>query len=106
MIEWRGQQVKDKIIKATKKGIDSVLDDSVRLAKNLVHTRFFFLQGSIQMRPAKQIGDQIFGRFGSWSMDYAIYQELEKFKGSKPYLRPSADIYFPKLKKRIRGYMR
>lgn len=103
--EWRGKQVKAKVIRATKKGIDSVTTDCVKMAKGLVHVRFSILQGSIEMRPAKQIGNKIYGLFGSWSVRYAIYQELEIFRGSKPYLRPAADAYFPQLRKRIKGYL-
>lgn len=114
MLDWRGEEVSRKIIAATKWGIDKVLSECVVQAKkNWIRAprgtppgppggfptvRTSALQGSIEMRPARETSDAIIGLWGSFDIDYAIYVETGTGKmGARPYLRPAADQHYPKL---------
>jgi len=62
------------------------------------------LEGSIRMEPAQEIAPGRFrGSFGSFDVDYAIYQELgTRFIQAGHFLRNAADIHFPTLSSRLR----
>jgi len=102
-MNWYGDKLKAKIERVSKTAMDSVMADCVMEAKGLVHVKTSTLQGSIQMRPTKNVNGTLVGVWGSFNVKYAVYQELPIFKGSKPYLRPSANKYYPELKKRIKA---
>lgn len=103
MLEWYGEELETKYEERVKKAMDSVMVDCVRNGKRLVHVKTATLQGSIEMRDTKKFGNELIGYWGSFDVNYAIYQELPIFKGSKPYLRPSMDKYYPELAGRIAG---
>jgi hypothetical protein len=102
---WYGDKVKAKVERETRAAMDSILADCVNEAKGLVHVKTSTLQGGIQMRPTKNIDGVLTGLWGVWDVRYAVYQELPIFKGSKPYLRPSADKHYPKLAAEIKRRM-
>ena len=101
-VEWRGAQVLDKLLEAVKDGIDETMAAGVIKAKQRVRVRTATLQGSIRIEPAEIKRDEVVGYWGSWDVNYAIYQELGTYKmRAQPYLRPSADREYPHLKGRI-----
>ncbi len=100
--DWRGDEIFDEIQEATKEGIDATMALCVQEAKQRVPVRTATLQGSIQLRPAKLIGGDIVGRWGSFTVRYAIFVEMGTGRMSaQPYLRPSADHNYPKLPRLI-----
>lgn len=129
VVNWRGPEVDAKVRYATRWGMDSVMSDCVSTAKSLVPVKTTILQGSIQMRPAVDLGDRIVGYWGSYAVKYARWVEegtgphviLPRNKKalfwpgadhpvrmvnhpgtrSRPYLVPSALMHYPSLGLRI-----
>lgn len=66
------------------------------------------LEGSIRMDTAEQVAPGRFrGRFGSFDVFYAIYQELgTRYIAAGHFLRNAADLEFPKIGARIRRHLR
>lgn len=106
MVNWRGDQVQNKVLLAAGRAVNSILADCVKEAKGVhppqVRTGTF--QGSIQMREAKVFGlTTVVGFWGSFSVNYAIFLEkgtcyIEEYMP----LRRSADRYYPELPDRMR----
>lgn len=131
--KWRGKEVRDKVFRASARGIDSIMADCVSEAKAKVKVVTATLQGGIQMRPAKIIGSKVVGIWGVWNVAYALPVEVGtgphiivprtkqalywpgaehpvkrvRHPGTKPspYLRPAADRFYPRLTSRIRRFM-
>jgi len=106
--EWRGDEIRAKMVRAAKWGIDKTMSKAVVYAKSqlwLGHgLRTATLQGSIQMRPAEERGRAVVGQWGSFDVHYAIFVELGTSRMKAiPYLRPAADVEYPKLAKRIKA---
>ncbi len=91
VVNWKGDEVAAKTLAAVRWGIDSVMADCVTTAKANVRKKTTVLQGSIQMRPAADVGGKIVGYWGSFSVNYAIYVEM----GTEPH------VIFPRLKKAL-----
>jgi hypothetical protein len=95
---WKGDELLDKVSKATALAIDQTTAAAVIHAKsnhrwnNITGT----LEGSYQMREAKLDGDEITGEWGSFDVNYAAPVEVKS-----PALRPAADVEYPKLAGRI-----
>lgn len=95
--------------RAIRNGMDETMAACVTMAKRLVRVDTANLQGSIQMRPAQTNGSKTRGEWGSYNVDYAIYQEIGPVTGVRnwsytPYLRPSRDAEYPRLVERIRKH--
>jgi hypothetical protein len=75
-LEWHGDVVKAKLLKATAVAMDRVMADCVDSAKHLCPVKTTTLQRSIQMRPTKKEGKGLVGYWGSFNLKYAIYHEL------------------------------
>ncbi len=134
IFEWKGEEVLKTTLSAAKKGINATLVDSVATSKELVPRKTAILQGSIQMRTAKEENGELCGQFGSYNNNYAVHVEFgttphiitskgpwplrNKETGqvfgrivfhpgtrAQPFLRPSADQHFPTLAHRIAAYM-
>lgn len=102
-LRWKGGAVNQKMKAAIVQGMNTTISDCIRNAKQLVHRRTATLQGSIRMKPVVREGGAFVGRWGSFDVNYAIYQEmLPPEKGGKAYLRPSADRHYPELGRNIR----
>ena len=102
-LKWNGELVKRNTIEAAKWGVDATMAACVREAKGRVRVDTTTLQGSIEMRPAQQQGDDVVGLWGSFSVNYAIFVEMGTGRMSaQPYLWPSADHQYPKLPDRIK----
>jgi hypothetical protein len=91
VVNWKGEEVKRKMEQAVRWGIDSTMADCVTTAKSLVRKKTTVLQGSIQMRPAQDVGGKITGYWGSFSVKYALWVE----EGTQPHM------IFPRLKKAL-----
>jgi hypothetical protein len=134
IFEWKGDEVLKTTLAAAKKGINATLVDCVTDSKALVPKKTTILQGSIQMRTAKEEVGELRGEFGSYNNNYAIHIEFgtkphiitskgpwplrNKETGqvfgrivfhpgsrARPFLRPSADRHFPTLAHRIAAYL-
>tara|TARA_Y100000310_G_scaffold47500_3_gene44073 strand:- start:710 stop:1048 length:339 start_codon:yes stop_codon:yes gene_type:complete len=102
-LEWNGDRIKRLATQAAKWGIDATTAACVREAKNRVPVVTATLQGSIEMRPAQQRGNDVVGIWGSFNVNYAIFVEMGTSRMSgTPYLRPSADSQYPRLEGRIK----
>ena len=103
---WKGDLVVMKAQRAAILGIDQTMAACVTMAKELVRFRTGALQGSLRMEPAKRSGGGIKGTWGSFDINYAIWQEIgTSVMTAKPYLRPSADFEYGRLESRIRANM-
>lgn len=105
-LTWRGKQVDDLVVKATKFGVNKVMENASIHARNNHPwvNRSGILEGSI--RPivrAREQGNRIIGLWGSADVRYAIFLEVgTMFHQAFPYLRPAADAHYPTLKRLIR----
>ncbi len=103
---WRGKQVNDLMVKATKFGVDKVMEQASIHAKNNHpwRNRTGILEGSIRpVMEAREQGNSIVGLWGSVDVNYAIFLELGTMRMQAfPYLRPAADVNYPNLKGFIR----
>ena len=99
---WRGEQVKKKIREASKKGLDKTGADCVTTAKIRPRMPFMFgfLQGSMQMRPAEERDNKIVMLWGSFEIEYALYQELRK-----GFMRHAMDQHYGELVQNIKRYL-
>ncbi len=109
MLNWKGKQVKQKMVLAQITGIDIVLKASVIQAK-LNHTwinRTGKLEGSVGVYEfARRVIAGVRGVWGSRKIVYAIFQEIGTSKmPARPFLRPAADVQYPKLAGHIRRAM-
>jgi len=97
-----GQQLQDKVETAVKKAMNETTGLCVQSAMGLVHVKTATLQGSIQAKDTEKDDDgMLVARWGSFNVNYAYWQEVLPPPRGKPYLRPSADIEYPKLGARI-----
>lgn len=99
-IEWRGDEVREKLLRITMRAMDRIMSDCVVIAKELAPTDTTFLQGSIQMRPTVLQGKRaLVGYWGSFNCKYAIYQEM----GTGLYAPGGGSMYEirPRLKKAL-----
>lgn len=105
-LEWRGDEVRDKVRQAQKRGVNIIIERCLREAKDLVHVRTGTLQRSLKTPGAKETRDGVEAQWGSFDVEYAFWQEvLPPEKGGKAYLRPSADRHYPELGDAIRKAM-
>lgn len=100
---WRGDDILEKVRSRVKAAIDDTTAETAIDAKRShpFVNRTGRLEASLRSEPAKDLGGKITGRVGSWDVGYAIYVELGPH--ARPYLRPSAERTFPRLKDRIGG---
>jgi hypothetical protein len=134
MLNWKGEQVRDKTLRAVAAAMDSVMADCVTGAKAAVPRRTTVLQGGIRMQPTQQQPGKLVGRWGVFNILYAAAVELgtrahiirpknkkalywpgashpvplvhHPGSKAKPYLRPQVDRFYPSLAKRIRDRMK
>ena len=106
-VEWRGAQVLDKLLKAMKDGIEETMGEGVLKAKRRPPNGTMpYLTGtlydSIRFKPAEIRRNEVVGYWGSFDVNYAIYQETGTSRISgKYFLRNAADEEYPHLKGRI-----
>jgi len=105
-LEWHGEAIRERLRQAAQLGIDATTAACVIPAKQAVRVKTRILQGSIQARPAEDEGGRLVGYWGSFDVNYALWQEIITFShaGQQPYLRPAASEEYPKLAGRIRKF--
>jgi len=95
MLNWRGEEVRDRVMLAAGRGINSVLADCVREAKGDAPRITATLQGGIQMRVARQVSRSVVaGMWGIWNVKYALAVIL----GTRPHVirpRRKKALYWP-----------
>jgi len=85
MLNWRGEQVKNKVYRNVGYAMDSTMVDCVTHAKANVRKKTTVLQGGIQMRRTRlEKKNVLVGLWGVWAVLYAIYVE----KGTRPHFPP------------------
>ena len=101
---WRGPLVAARVRAAQIAGVNKTMGECIVQAKATVHVQFGTLQGSIRLEPARPVGSGVAGQWGSFDVNYALWQEvLPPGRGGKAYLRPSADANYPHLAGHIRA---
>lgn len=101
---WYGDSILSKMRAAQKIGIEQTMAGCVTVAKVKVRFRTGVLQGSLRFAAAKIISNGVSGTWGSFDVNYALWQEIGTRKMSaQPYLRPAADQEYPMLASRIRA---
>ena len=114
-LRWRGDEIKRKMERATKIGINETTSACVTKAKrdHPYHNITVTAEGSVQMRDAQNESGRIVGRWGSWAVNYFRRLELG-FNGTdslgrsysqapRPSLRPAADAEYKHLARRIKA---
>lgn len=103
---WRGPIVEAKVRAASLRAVNETMGECVTMAKVLVRKKTTTLQGSIRLQPAMPHGNGVRGVWGSFDVNYALWQEIGTSRMSaQPYLRPSADAHYRSLARRIKAHM-
>ena len=104
--EFDKKKILGKSVEAVKMGMNKVMADCVSYSKDIVPYDTGTLHNSIQIQDfASQNGKSIIGRWGSRSVNYAIFVEFGTIKmDAQPYLRPSADRFYRQLDNRIKEF--
>jgi len=105
-LEWFGDRVKARVREAERLAIDETTAACIDPAKNRVHVKTRILQGSIQFRDAEEEEGRVVGRWGSFDVNYAFWQEVLPEPRGRAYLRPAADEEYPKLARRIQANLK
>lgn len=107
-LTWHGDQIKKRIEEAQRLGIDETMLACQDPAMSRVRVKTGNLRRSIPRghQPARREGGKWVGRWGSADVNYALWQEIKTFSqaGHRPYLRPAAEIEYPKLAGRIKRF--
>lgn len=102
LVDWRGPQVRARVLAATKAAIDECTESAARDAagNHWWRNRSGDLQGNIVSEPAKIENGRLVGRFGTSLRREGFYGLFLERK--TPFLRPAADREFPALARRVR----
>ena len=97
---WYGKQVLSAVKEATKGGINATMLECVLDAQGQLYPghgfRYGFMQGSLKSEAAVEENDAIVGRWGSFTVNYTLFQETRL-----GFLRYAVDRQYPELAKRI-----
>ncbi len=122
-LNYKGQEVAASIVSGARRAMDGLMATCVQGAKreHSFRNRTGILEGSIQMEATREEGNALVGRWGSYSVKYALYIEqgtdpyvirngfgrgiLIKHPGlrPRPFLMPQAEANYPSLPDRIRA---
>ena len=118
-LDWRGEEVLRAKLQAAKDGIDETMAECVTKAKRTpaeggtMPVDTSALQGSVQLRPAKLERNVAVGHWGSFDINYALFQEegfhhhvAGLFVPGKFFLQDAAAEEYPQLVGRIRRRLR
>lgn len=85
MVNWRGEEVTEKVLLKAGTAMDSVMADCVARAKEKVRRQTTLLQGGIQYRATRKMRPGVLiGYWGAFNILYALYVEL----GTAPHWPP------------------
>lgn len=102
-LDWRGEIIVSKYQAATIIAVNQTMGEAVAVARRMVRVKTSTLQGSIRMKSAVKKRGGVSGEWGSFDVNYALWQEIgTKVMQGKPYLRPAADFQYRFLGRRIR----
>ena len=106
-LKWRGNEVLKKAEQAAMIGVNKTMADCVIQAKSNhpFQNRTSTLEGSVRIvEIAKKTLNAIIGVWGSVDVEYAIHIELGTRFHTRSYsfLRPAADVVYPRLARNIR----
>lgn len=102
--KWRGPAIATAVMQATRRAVDQTMAEAVNIAKPLAPFKTGQLRGSIKFIPSQITGLHVKGRWGSFGVHYAVFQEFGTiYIAAHPFLRPAADQAYPKLRQRIRS---
>ena len=110
-LTWNGDQVQKQTLEAARKGLNATLADCVLQAQQsgyvpVAKVAGGTLRSSLRFEAAKSSGNTLMGSFGSYTINYALWQEIgTRFFAGKFYLRRSADIHFKQIPERIKEFM-
>lgn len=108
-LNWKGDEVFKRVQEACAEGIEITMAECVKEAKQRPRMPFLTgaLQGSIAMRSPKVTKQKVEGKWGSFDVNYAFFQEVG-FRGrpGRRFLRDAADQEYPKLAGRIKEAFR
>ncbi len=107
-LTWNGDALKKRLSEAQRLAIDETTASCIEPAKDRVRVKTRILQGSIQFRQAVREAGRWVGRWGSWDVNYALWQEIITFRiaGHQPFLRPAAEQEYPKLAERVKAHFK
>lgn len=106
-LTWHGDAIAKRIDEAQRLGIDETTLACQDPAMSRVRVKTGNLRRSIPRghQPARREGGKWVGRWGSADVNYALWQEIGTARMSaQPYLRPAAEIQYPKLAERIKKF--
>jgi hypothetical protein len=96
IVQWNGEQIKAKVLRASEAGVNETTADAARSTR--APRRKGQLQSEVVSEPAERSGDRITGKFGSTKGRGFYGLILER---RSPFLRPASDTTFPKLARNI-----
>lgn len=104
---WRAPQ----IVKATKAaslaGATETVAAATLRAQTLAPRDTGFMANTIQFQPATPVPTGVTAHFGNWTANYTLWNEIGTSRmPARPFLRPAADVEFPKVTERIKQHMR
>jgi hypothetical protein len=102
-VNWKGKEVGQKVRLASVRGINVTLGSCIITAKQLVHVKTSLLQGSIRAEPATPTASGARGQWGSFDVNYALWQEVLPEPRGRAYLRPSGDTHYRSLPRNIKA---
>lgn len=105
-LTWRQRAIEEHLDEATKAGLNDTMEACVEQAKINAPVLTGALREDIAYQPAQESGSRIVGRWGNWTIPYAIYQEDGTiYIQAKRYLQRAQDQEYPKTAARIRSHM-
>ena len=110
-LTWNGPALQKQVLEAARKGLNATLSDCVLQAQQpgyvpVAKVAGGTLRSSLRFEAAKVNGTKIEGSFGSYTINYALWQEIgTRFFVGKFYLRRSADLHAKTLPDRIKEFM-
>jgi len=100
-VTWRGPAILRAVQAATSAAIDETTEAAAQAAKasHSWANRSGQLEGEIENESAMRVGQETVGKFGSTQRRgfYGLFHERRS-----PFLRPAADLIFPRLASRIK----
>jgi hypothetical protein len=104
-LEWRGDAVVERVMRAAQAAIDDTTDEAAKDAEgsHWWGARTGTLESQIVNEPARRFGLRAVGKFGSTAKQgfYGLFLEHRQ-----PFLRPAADRNFRDLARRIKERIR